>query len=190
VAAPADIEPAVSQPAEVPSPISSSEHFAIRLRETVVPLFLSANLSRPLPQIDTAAYQIYRDRLLADCGSPSDPIEVMIIEQLALAHINTGLLHCRAANSGSVEGASVYLGAAARLMAEFRRSALALQAYRAAARQLEHKAETGPVVVIDGAAGIEGGPEKPGDDIEQGLCPETDDADVPVILPFCRSATV
>jgi hypothetical protein len=67
---------------------------------------------------------------------------------------------------------------------------LALQAYRAAARQLEYKAETGPVVVIDGAAGIEGGPEKPGDDMEQGLCPETDDADVPVILPFCRSATV
>ena len=49
------------------------------------------------------AIHLYRDRLLADCGNPTDPIEVMIIEQLGLAHFYLGLMHCKAANAGSVE---------------------------------------------------------------------------------------
>ena len=62
----------------------------------------------------------------------------MIIEQLALAHFTLGLLSCKAANAGKVEAVGVYAGAAARMMGEFRRSRLALQAYRAASRQLAH----------------------------------------------------
>src|SRR5436190_639285 len=44
----------VPEPTEV---INRSDYFATRLRETVVALYLGANLGRALPQIDTAAYQ-------------------------------------------------------------------------------------------------------------------------------------
>jgi hypothetical protein len=185
-AAPPTAEPLTSPPAEV---VDRSEYFAVRLRETVVPLFLSANCCRALPQIDIAAYQRYRDRLLADCGNPKDPIEVMLIEQLVLAHLNTGLLHCRSSHSNSIETAAVYLSAAARLTGEFRRTALALQAYRAASARLAEMAEadvdvpTGEVL-------------EPADELEENYTANeietarSDDPDGPTILPFRRSATV
>ena len=61
----------------------------------------------------------------------------MLIEQLALAHLNCGQLFYRASEAGSVECATAYLAATARLMAEFRRTALALPAYREAAQRLD-----------------------------------------------------
>ena len=36
------------------------------------------------PQISTAAFKIYRQKLLEQAGSPTDPIEIMLIEQIAL----------------------------------------------------------------------------------------------------------
>ena len=118
--------------------IAADEHYAGHLRETASSMFHYAAMMPAFKGIDAQAYKIYRDRLLADCGNPTDPIEIMIIEQLSLAHFNLGLLSCKAANAGKVEAVGVYSGAAARLMGEFRRSALALQAYRAASRQLAH----------------------------------------------------
>lgn len=114
----------------------SPEQWATVLRETIPSRFMYASMIKPFGVIDEHAYKAFRDRLIADCGSPSDPIEVMVIEQLALAHLNMGFLQCRAANAPTLEAVGVYGSAAARLMAEFRRSALALQAYRAASRQL------------------------------------------------------
>ena len=132
-------EPGAEQPPlERTEVIAADEHHAGHLRETVPSIFHFASLSQAFKVIDQHAYKLYRDHLLADCGSPTDPIEIMIIEQLALAHFNLGLLSCKAANAGKVEAVGVYSGAAARMMGEFRRSALALQAYRAASRQLAH----------------------------------------------------
>ena len=123
-------------PPSLAEPISKTEHYAEQLREKGAAIFLFASMSPTVKDIEAPAYFLYRDRLLADCGSPTDPIEVMLLEQLAMAHLNMGLLHCKAASSDSVECAGVYTQAAARLMAEFRRSSLALQAYRLASRQL------------------------------------------------------
>ena len=100
--------------------IAADEHHAGHLRETVPSIFMFASLSQAFKVIDQRAYKIYRDDLLADCGNPTDPIEIMIIEQLALAHFGLGLLSCKAANAGKVEAVGVYAGAAARLMGEFR----------------------------------------------------------------------
>jgi hypothetical protein len=132
-------EPGAGQPPqEHTEVIAADEHHAGHLRETVPSIFMFASLSQAFKVIDQHAYKVYRDDLLADCGSPTDPIEVMIVEQLALAHFSLGLLSCKAANAGKVEAVGVYAGAAARMMGEFRRSALALQVYRAASRQLAH----------------------------------------------------
>jgi hypothetical protein len=182
----ATAKPAAPEPTEV---VSRSERFAAQLRETAVPLFLNASLGPALPQIDSRGYQIFRDRILADCGAPTDPIEVMVIEQLILAHLNTGLLHCRASNSRSIENAAVYLSAAARLMAEFRRSALGLQAYRAAARQLSHAIPADRVVTDDAAARTEDQSGKGHIANELGLTPKEDDEET-AIVPLRRSASL
>jgi hypothetical protein len=82
--------------------------------------------TRILPQ----AYAPYMEQLLVDCGDTADPIERMLIEQIALAHHNIGRLHVQAARAESIQQANAYNSAAARLLAEFRRAILALKAYR------------------------------------------------------------
>jgi hypothetical protein len=57
----------------------------------------------------------------------------MLIEQLMVAHHNVGRLHMQAAATRDLEEARICNAAAVRLMAEFRRSALALRTYRAPA---------------------------------------------------------
>jgi hypothetical protein len=178
------------QAAMVPTEtISQSEYFAGHLRETIAPLFMNASLGRALQQTDTAAFRLYRNKLLTDCGGPTDPIEVMLIEQLALAHLNMGLLHCKASNSGSVECATAYSGAASRLMGEFRRSAIALQAYRAASRQLGHAAQGDRVIPVDTVTEDEADSGKTSITSEVDTTLERDDEES-AILPFRRSASV
>ena len=118
-----------------PDGVPADRRPAGRLRETTASLFHFATMFPVFKGIDAGAYQCYRDRLLADCGGPTDPIEVMIIEQLSLAHFGLGLLSCKTADTTKPEAVGIFAGAAARLMGEFRRSALALQAYRAASRR-------------------------------------------------------
>ena len=55
----------------------------------------------------------------------------MLLEQLALAHFRIAQLHVCAGTAKSIEGAKVYNSVTARLWGEFRRTALALRAYRA-----------------------------------------------------------
>jgi hypothetical protein len=104
-----------------------------------------------LKDVDLDAYRLYRDRLIADAGNPTDPIVVMILEQLAFAHLNAGLLQATAMNSATIEAVTVFGNAAARLLAEFRRSALALQAYRAASRQLANDPSRDIVLPVEQA---------------------------------------
>ena len=81
---------------------------------------------RQLPQ----AYAPYMEQLLVDCGDTADPIERMLIEQIALAHHNIGRLHVQAARAETIQQANAYNSAAARLLAEFRRTVSTLKNYR------------------------------------------------------------
>jgi len=83
------------------------------------------------PDISTAAFKIYRQKLLEQSGSPTDPIEIMLIEQIALAHFHIGRLHLKSCSTAQAPLAIAFADAATRLTAEFRRSALALEDYRA-----------------------------------------------------------
>ena len=91
------------------------------------------SLGELFQQVDGPAFKVYRDQLLADSGNPSDPIEIMMIEQIALAHLNIGRLQFRSATAQTVDAAKAYGGMATQLLGEFRRTALALQAFRCAA---------------------------------------------------------
>jgi len=82
------------------------------------------------PGMDIPSFKSYLDAFLKDAGPPTDPVERMLLEQLALAHHSIGRLHVRAGTAEGLEAVTACHAAAARLQAEFRRSALALQAYR------------------------------------------------------------
>ena len=65
--------------------------------------------------------------MLEAAGQPTDPLEIMLIEQLLMAHHRLGMLHTKAATAATVEAGSLYNSAAVRLMAEFRKTSLALR---------------------------------------------------------------
>ena len=79
---------------------------------------------------------------LAKVGIPtinySPSIEVMLVEQLALAHFNIGRLQMKASQASDAKLAIAYGDAATRLLAEFRRCTLALEDFRA--KQVSRKA--------------------------------------------------
>jgi hypothetical protein len=54
----------------------------------------------------------------------------MMIEQLALANYRIAQLHVSARNASALEAIKLLNAAASRLLGEFRRTALALRAYR------------------------------------------------------------
>jgi hypothetical protein len=163
-----------------------SDHYAAQLRETACAAFLYSSMAGVFQQVDTNAFKTFRDRLLADAGNPSDPIEVMIVEQVALAHMNVGRLQFKSATSDSLEASKVYGDLATRLMGEFRRSCLALQAYRLSARQLSFttgEAKHIPGVATGGPAGeTSQGAEKDPSDSKLVSNEKTDDGEE--IVPF------
>jgi hypothetical protein len=113
-----------------PSPTAVSEHFAAHLSETSASAFMYFCMAGVFRQADAMAFKLFRDRLMIECGSPADPIEVMLIEQLALAHLNTGRLHFRSATADSLEAARTYGMLAIALAGEMRRTALAIKSFR------------------------------------------------------------
>ena len=99
------------------------------IRDMAFPAAMAAAI--PLTkEIDSAAFKVYRDRLLQDAGSPTDPIEIMMVEQIMLAHHRVAQLHIKAEEARTVDEFKVYSTAATRLLGEMRRSALALKQYR------------------------------------------------------------
>lgn len=80
--------------------------------------------------ISVAGYQAHLDRLIKEAGDPKDPIEVMMIEQLVLAHFRIAALQVDAAQAKSTEATKILTAAAARLLGEFRRTALGLRVYQ------------------------------------------------------------
>jgi hypothetical protein len=134
-----------------------------------------------LKGIDVEAYQLFRDQMLSDAGHPSDPVERMILEQLILAHLNVGLFQYKATNAGTIQATAAYASAAARLIAEFRRSALALQAYRVTSRQLANDPSKDIVMPIEQANLAEDLAGKNDLDNEQPLIKESADGGDPII---------
>jgi len=113
------------------------------------------------PHITTEAFKQYRKTLLEQAGSPTDPIEIMLIEQIALAHFHIGRLHLKSCSTAQAPLAIAYSDAATRLTAEFRRSALALEDYRA--KQIARRqGNAGSVPVVEAVeAEPNGKPKRP-----------------------------
>lgn len=130
--------------------IASNEQIAGQIRESAGAAFLYGSMAGLFENVGTAAFKIFRDRLLADAGNPTDPIEVMMIEQIVLAHMNIGRLQFKSASTDSLEAAKVYGGLSIQLLGEFRRNCLALQAMRFAARTATGAVIDQPTTVATG----------------------------------------
>ncbi len=105
------------------------QHKAGVIRNLAFPAAMATAI--PVAQdIGAGAFKVYRDGLLREAGSPTDPVEVMLVEQISLAHHRVAQLHAQAEQSKTIEGAKVYSTAATRLTGEVRRLALALKQYR------------------------------------------------------------
>jgi len=98
------------------------------MRQTLFPAIMADALGYE-GTFEARAYKVFLDQLIEESGA-ADPIERLILQQLALAHFRIGQLHVSAGQAKSVEGVKVLNAAAARMLGEFRRTALALRAYR------------------------------------------------------------
>lgn len=133
----------VAQPAKPPAPAAP----AVKLKPEERAAIMKANggaqviaqasfpsaMSAAIPlgaKVGASAFRVYLNRLVNQAGNPSDPIEIMMVEQLAMAHHRVAQLHVHVEQSQNIDERKVYLSAANRLTGEFRRLALALKQYR------------------------------------------------------------
>ena len=129
-------EIAASDPQSTPpaiDPPKQRDRGAALLAQFVIPGALADLVG--LNDIPLLAAKDYLEGVRREAGNPSDPVERMLIEQLALAHFRLGKLQVQATEATSPQHIRVLNAAAARLLGEFRRLALAIRAYRQPAGQ-------------------------------------------------------
>jgi len=80
--------------------------------------------------IVAAGCRVYLDDLVRESGNPSDPVEIMLLEQLAMCHQYSIQMQALSKKAEGIEAIELYLSGAARLSSEFRKTALALKEYR------------------------------------------------------------
>ena len=80
--------------------------------------------------IGAAGCRVYLDDLVRESGNPSDPVEIMLLEQLTMCHQYSIQMQALSKKAEGIEAIELYLSGAARLSSEFRKTALALKEYR------------------------------------------------------------
>jgi hypothetical protein len=137
---------AVPEPRQDVLPRSNmqGEQGALVLKEFGAALFMDGAKSTVLRGFDVTAFQHTRNDLLTRAGSPTDPVEIMLLETLLLTFQGVGKLHVESANAPDVEVARGYGALAVAFTAELRRLALAVQSYRGGGcRDVPSTGETG-----------------------------------------------
>jgi hypothetical protein len=146
--APADFETAAGGAIAAANASASAEvverrllaerHFgemATTLAETFSPSVLQAVSGEAYQRaIHAGGFKVYLDRFLAAAGSPTDPLEIMLIEQLVCAHFQIENLMAKAANTLNLQEVDIYTKSYVNAMAEYRRGLLALSEIRARRR--------------------------------------------------------
>ena len=103
----------------------------VNLREVAAAGFMHWIMNASMStRLGAEEFALFRDKLLVDAGAPTDPIEVMLVEQIALTHFAIGRLHIKACSMDNAKLSVAFTDAATRLLGEFRRCSLALEEYR------------------------------------------------------------
>lgn len=132
---------AMPSPAPPPSPKIATlpaEQQADAIDRTLVPSMLATAMGMD-EYFTVKGFRAYLDKIRKEAGDPTDPIEVMLLEQLVVAHLRAAQLQGDAGQAQGLEATRTLNNAAARLLGEFRQTALALQSYRAGRRLPETK---------------------------------------------------
>jgi hypothetical protein len=122
---------ALEPPPPPPPPVLTPEQQAGALHTFAPGAYLYGVTGSVLgPGMKVPGCQVYLDELTREAASGTDPVEQMLVQQLVWAYHAIGVLHVQAGSSKRAAEVTAYHAALARLMAEFRRSSLALKAYR------------------------------------------------------------
>ena len=124
----AETTPAATAPQEAAGR-RPPEQQAIIAKRAIPPAALASAIGMDR-YIEATGYRRFLDDLLKDAGNPTDPVEIMLLEQLAVCHLRAAQLQGHAGQAEGLEAVAVYNAAAARLTAEFRKTVLALKEYR------------------------------------------------------------
>ena len=120
-----------SQPTAAAQPAGDYQRDATIVSEMSVAGVLSVVVGKNLQNaVRPAGFKIYRDDFLKASGAPEDPLEVVMLEQIAVAHHRILSLHAEAAQAETAEMIEVLNAAATKLAAELRRLCLAVREYR------------------------------------------------------------
>jgi hypothetical protein len=76
---------------------------------------------------DVKAWRKYLDDVMRDAGDPTDPVEIMLLEQVTLLHTRAIQLQTNAAQATGSASCELYTRAAVRLVTEMRKIAIALR---------------------------------------------------------------
>jgi hypothetical protein len=118
-----------STPEETIHPRFTPEQQSLVVKKIIAPAALATALGVE-SKIETSGCRVYLDDLVSESGNPSDPVEIMLLEQTAMCHLLSMKLQSKASEAEETEAIELYLSGAARLSSEFRKTALALKEYR------------------------------------------------------------
>lgn len=109
-----------------PQSVQAVERGAAFLRDGIFASSLLATVDKNVAEaIPATAFQLYREALLNDLdGQHTDPLAVMLAEQLSCSHHSVLRLQARAGQAQSADEIQMLSNAASQLMGEFRRSAV------------------------------------------------------------------
>jgi len=93
------------------------------IAEVIVPSMLAAAMGLD-DNFTATGYREYLNQIKKSARDPTDSVEAMLLEQLALAHLSAVRLQASAGIAVGLESVKVMNAAAARILAEFRRTAL------------------------------------------------------------------
>lgn len=80
--------------------------------------------------VEATGAKVYLNSFVRDAGDPTDPIELILLQQMLMVHHRVAQLHARAEAATGPEHLKILNGAATRLLGELRRLALAIRQYR------------------------------------------------------------
>ena len=132
---------------------------AVRIRDGFGPSIAASLVSGVAAVVGVPSFQEFRGNLIEELGEPLDPIARLLVDQLCWLHFRAAETLIASANTQlKPEQIGVVTAAAARLLAEFRKSTLALREYRAPARHSSNVTVVAnnhaQVAVVDGKASV------------------------------------
>jgi len=105
------------------------------VRQLAAPIVLEATCGSPWKETLKSSFIGQHDLMLRDSGRPTDPVEVMLLEQILVAFHHSLELQRRMMTVDSLDGVKIYGNAVSSLLGEFRRLTGALQNYRSPRRK-------------------------------------------------------